>query len=197
MSVIFDLHLSEKFEKELVTFMLWISDTEYKISSENNEIEWSMNLLDKFQEPGRNKLECYIKELMKVYFISYENNEINDIKSITKEFSENKSKICKELKTKLPLSKLNKQNEKQNEKENQIIKKQDDPLHYVKTYINACELDYSTIKLVTVYGMPKFIKSKYIQYQWNIDDKFIIYNWLNESGEFSSFETIRWYLALS
>jgi hypothetical protein len=134
---------------------------------------------------------------MKVYFISYENNEINDIKSITKEFRENKSKICKELKTKLPLSKLNKQNEKQNEKENQIIKKQDDPLHYVKTYINACELDYSTIKLVTVYGMPKFIKSKYIQYQWNIDDKFIIYNWLNESGEFSSFETIRWYLAVS
>ena len=81
-----NLTISDKFEKELLTFMLWISDSDYKISKTkgSEELNWSIDLLSSFEEPGRNKLECFIKELKKVYFISYNEQQINDIKAITK-----------------------------------------------------------------------------------------------------------------
>ena len=63
-----NLTISEKFEKELVTFMLWISDSDYKISKgkESEELDWTIDLLSSFEEPGRNKLECFIKELKNI-----------------------------------------------------------------------------------------------------------------------------------
>jgi hypothetical protein len=188
-----NLTISEKFEKELVTFMLWISDSDYKISKgkESEELDWTIDLLSSFEEPGRNKLECFIKELKKMYFISYNEEEINDIKSITKNFRENKSKISKNVKVKKNSIKTKKEvrnndnkvnNDNKNDKANDI-----------------CKLDLTTEILVEVLGMPKYCKNEYIKYKWDIkcektDKLFMIYNWVNKDGSFEVFEKTQWYL---
>jgi hypothetical protein len=86
--------LSDKFAKELKKFIAWVPTTDYKISDlvDGSSIQWQDVKLDDFEEPGRNKLETYIKGLMKVYFISKDDKEINDIKLLTKDFRENKPK---------------------------------------------------------------------------------------------------------
>jgi hypothetical protein len=190
---IFNLEISEKFEKELVTFMLWLSDSDYKISKskDSEELEWSIDLLGNFKEPGRNKLECYIKELMKEYFISYENEEINDIKSITKNFRENKSKIYKQVKSK------KRQNSSSVKSESSFvpIKKE----NVKKNNKNVFGLDITTEMLVEVLGMPNYYKNSHIKYRWDIkcdktEKSFVIYNWVNEDGTFHGFENTQWYI---
>jgi len=71
--------LSEKFEKELVKFIAWLPTTDYKIKDivDNSELEWKDSVLTNFEEPGRNKLESYIREMSKGYCITKGEQEMN------------------------------------------------------------------------------------------------------------------------
>jgi hypothetical protein len=214
MSEIYNLSISEKFEKELVTFMLWISDSNYKISQtrESEELDWSIDLLSSFEEPGRNKLECFIKELKKMYFISYNDQEINDIKSITKNFRENKSKISKNIKVKKNVIKVVQEEEGLVKEEvveevvkkvvkKEVVKKEVVKEEVVKKEVvkDIYKLDLKTESLVEVLGMPKYCKNEYIKYKWDIKCEktgklFMVYNWVKEDGLFEVFEKTEWYL---
>jgi hypothetical protein len=89
--------LSAKFEKELSHFITWMPSTEYNLSDvvDGSKVNWNDVVLSSFQEPGRNKLESFIKELMKVYFLNKNGNEITDVKLIAKEFRETPKKEIK------------------------------------------------------------------------------------------------------
>ena len=191
-----NLTISDKFEKELLTFMLWISDSDYKISKTkgSEELNWSIDLLSSFEEPGRNKLECFIKELKKVYFISYNEQQINDIKAITKNFRENKSEISKNIKKNG--IKVQKKEVKNLEKNNIV---EENVKENVKMSDNVCKLGLTTEILVGVWGMPKYCKNEYVKYKWDLKCEktgktFMIYNWVNEDKSFEVFESTEWYL---
>lgn len=82
--------LSEKFEKDLEKFFVWAVKNEYTIKDDNSEIEWSMDLLKtiEFTEPGRNKLDSFIKVVKDTYTIENETGEVDDAKLMAKEFKD-------------------------------------------------------------------------------------------------------------
>jgi hypothetical protein len=92
--------MSQKFVKELNKFFDWAKEAKYVIMSakDNKERNWDMDLMKNFEEPGRNKLEGYIRELQKTYVIwsSKESNqggvvlndEVDDYKLLAKEYKD-------------------------------------------------------------------------------------------------------------
>jgi hypothetical protein len=84
--------ISEKFAKDLDKFNEWLETNGYVIKRGEMEKQWGLNLLENFKEQGRNKLEHYVKELMKQYTISREDDEVEDYKLLVKEFKEYKPK---------------------------------------------------------------------------------------------------------
>jgi|LakMenE18May11ns_1017448.scaffolds.fasta_scaffold9958087_2 hypothetical protein len=200
-------NLSSKFEKELVKFIAWVKTTDYKVSDivDGSELEWKNVNLENFEEPGRNKLETYIKELMKVYFVSRGGEEINDIKLMTKEFREYKPKR----------SIVDTESEGTSEKKKKSIEKNERPIkrskNIEKTKVVVSEsfntndtwylqtLSESTQDLVSIFGNPiKNSKQDDYEYEWKImvgEKTFSIYNWLNYDNQFYEFQDNEWYLA--
>lgn len=94
------IQISEKFEKELCKFNEWLECSGYRIRTEDGgEGTWGLQLLNDFKEQGRNKLDHYLKELMKMYTISREDEIVEDYKLVVKEFKEFKPKGTRKAKT--------------------------------------------------------------------------------------------------
>jgi superfamily II DNA/RNA helicase len=208
--------LSDKFKKELEKFLSWASESYTIKDINNNEKEWSVALLTKFEEPGRNKLEAYIKSLLQTYIISIGEMDIEDAKLLAKEFKEKSGKSKKseasessEKETKTKETKTKKTSEKPKkevkEKETKTTKKSksvsepsvrlDMSLDTSETY-NVETLDFWTEELTKVFGEPKETGSEDEDHTWEwkveVDgDIYSIYNW-NEYGE--SYEDATWYL---
>jgi hypothetical protein len=88
------IKMTDKFAKELEKYMKWAEENDYKIREikTQEEKKWNKALLNSFNEPARNKLESYIKELIKEYIITKDNDEIEDAKLMAKEFKDYKPK---------------------------------------------------------------------------------------------------------
>jgi hypothetical protein len=210
--------LSEKFEKELVRFIAWLPTTEYKIkdSFDHSELEWKDSLLTNFKEPGRNKLESYIKEMTKAYFITKGEQEIDDIKFMANEFRTAKVKSPKKQKE-ITKTQKNKQNTKtqknkentktQKNKENTKTQKNKENVEAFTIVVgdydtsetfNLDTLDSYTERLTDLFGQPKFFKDeKEFQYEWQVmvgEKIFSIYNWVNDDGKFFEFKDCEWYI---
>jgi len=93
------IQVSEKFEKELYKFNEWLECSGYRIRTEDGSEEtWGLQLLNDFKEQGRNKLDHYLKELMKTYTISRADENVEDYKLVVKEFKECKPKGTRKAK---------------------------------------------------------------------------------------------------
>lgn len=195
-------NLSTKFEKELVKFIAWVKTTDYKVSDivDGSEFEWENVNIENFEEPGRNKLETYIKELMKIYFVSRGGEEINDIKLMTKEFREYKPKRSIVDTESEGVSKKKKKSVEKNVEKNvestKVVVSESfntNDTWYLQT------LSESTQDLVSIFGNPiKNAKQDDYEYEWKImvgEKPFSIYNWLNYDNEFYEFQDNEWYLA--
>ena len=209
------LNLSTKFEKELSKFIAWVEKTDYKVSDivDESKVEWKNVNIGNFEEPGRNKLETYIKELMKVYFVSKNGEEVNDIKLMTKEFREYKPKrsIDTESEGEKKKKKITKNENPKKSIENQkkTIAKPKKNIEEVKVVVSESfdtngtwyleTLSESTQDLVGIFGNPiKNSKKDDYEYEWKImvgEKIFSIYNWLNYDNEFYEFQDNEWYLA--
>ena len=197
--------MSVKFEKELSKFIAWVEKTDYKVSDivDESKVEWKNANIGNFEEPGRNKLETYIKELMKVYFVSKNGEEINDIKLMTKEFREYKPKRSIDTESE---GEKKKKTITKNEK---TITKPKKNIEDVKVVVSESfdtngtwyleTLSESTQDLVGIFGNPiKNSKKDDYEYEWKImvgEKIFSIYNWLNYDNEFYEFQDNEWYLA--
>lgn len=206
--------LTDKFKKELEKFFSWAQST-YSIKDiHGEEKEWSMSLLKKFEEPGRNKLEAYIKALLANYVIALNDNEesyIEDAKLLAKEFkdkadkkSEKSEKSEKTEKKSEKKSKKTEVKEEETKTETKKIKKTEQKEDMVKldmsldtseTY-NVDTLEYWTEELVNVFGKPKKTGGDDDEHTWEwkieVNGKvYTIYNW-NENGE--SYDDSTWYL---
>jgi hypothetical protein len=201
---------SEKFVKEINKFFDWVNSNGYTIRDieENITKEWNIELLKRFEEPGRNKIESYLKELTRIYVIIYEDQEVEDVKMIAKDFK---------------LEKKNKKQEKKQKKEN---KKNSS---YEKSSINieVCTkypedwvmcpnleniLKVKWDKLKEKFGEPN-IKTENLcdidsnseckyRYEWkikivnnNIISYYSIHDWVNKKGKFDDIEKCKWYIS--
>jgi outer membrane biosynthesis protein TonB len=210
--------LTDKFVKELEKFFEWAIESEYLIKDINSDQhEWSIKLLTKFEEPGRNKLEAYIKALFAKYTISLNEMDIEDAKLLTKEFkdkggktsktkavdAEEKPKKSEKAKTtkksKVEVKKVveevvEKVEEVESENEVENVKL-DMSLDTSETF-NVDTLEFWTSELVEVFGKPKKTGGKDDEHtwEWKIEVNsapFTIYDW-NENGD--NFEDTTWYL---
>jgi len=201
--------LSEKFEKELVKFIAWLPTTDYKIKDivDNSELEWKDSVLTNFEEPGRNKLESYIREMSKGYFITKGEQEVNDVKFMANEFRTAKVKNTKTQKntkdTKITKNAKNTQKNakpeetQKNAKPEQTFKISVGNFDTSETF-NLDTLDCYTKDLINLFGQPMFFKDETeFQYEWRLvvgAKVFSIYNWKNDTGCFDNFDDCEWYL---
>ena len=208
--------LSDKFKKELEKFFSWANEL-YSIKDINDkEKEWSFSLLKTFEEPGRNKLEAYLKEILKNYVISINDTDIEDAKLLAKEFKEKATKKAtkkteseseeKPKKATKKSKKVTEEIESESEEKPKKAKvkatkkeksevKLDMSLDTSETY-NVDTLDFWTDELESVFGKPKKTGSDEEEHtwEWKLDvngDVYSIYNW-NEYEE--SYEETTWYL---
>jgi hypothetical protein len=197
--------LSDKFKKELEKFFSWAKES-YTIKDVNEKKkDWSMSLLSKFEEPGRNKLEAYIKNLLQNYIISNGDMDIEDAKLLAKEFKEKsgkskksddeKSEEPKKVKKTETQKKETKTKKTKSEVETEGNVRLDMTLDTSETY-NVETLDFWTEELEQVFGKPKKTGDDDQEHTWEwkveVDgDIYSIYNW-NEYGE--SYEESTWYL---
>ena len=193
--------LSDKFKKELEKFLSWASESYTIKDISNDEKEWSTALLTKFEEPGRNKLEAYIKGLLQNYIISVGEMDIEDAKLLAKEFKE-KSGKSKKSESEVSETKTTKKSKTEKPKkemkttsETECNVRLDMSLDTSETY-NVETLDFWTEELVKVFGEPKETGNEDHEHtwEWKVEvggDIYSIYNW-NEYGE--SYEDATWYL---
>lgn len=196
--------LSEKFKKELVKFIEWVEMSDYTLKSviDGESYDWSIDLLDNFEEPGRNKLESYLKDILKWYFIVENEKEIDNVKIIIKDFKNNKTK--KETKK---VEKENKKVEKIQEVENEIkiITENGVEIKIVNDADTSDAFNLDTLDLTTKELCDKFAnplktgkegEDKH-RYEWklSIDSRiYTIYDWVHENGEFDDFADCEWFL---
>jgi hypothetical protein len=182
-----NMNLSDKFSTMMEKFFIWTEENEYVLTDMVNgsKVEWNMNLLFEFKEPGRNKIETFIKKLNKEYILMKESEKVLDIKLMVKNFKENKPKIVKNNSKKVLNNKKN---------SNSLSVFVDVTLDTSNTY-NIDTLDYFTYELINALGKPEKITNEDSKYEWklNIDGEiYSIYDWIENKEKF---EDITWYLA--
>ncbi len=176
--------LTEKFSKELTKFFTWAKENDYVIKSAKDSVEqeWSTKLLKKFEEPPRNKLESYIKELLAVYTITKNDEEIEDNKVFAKEFKDNK-----------PKRKVFESTSDSESERTVVVNKELDTsdTYYLDT------LEFNTKTLMSKLGKPIKAKGEKNMYEWKVTvngNVYSIYDWIDENGEFAELENCEWHI---
>jgi hypothetical protein len=199
-----ELKFSERFANDLEKFVVWMSSNNCIIADvvTGEPIEWNENLIE-FEEPGRNKLECYVKELMKNYSVVVNNEEVDDIKTMIRNFRENKPKKINNKKEnkKTEIKQITKTEDDISKKEiKQIVVSSDintEDVYYIDT------LEFSTEELVNIFGDPLSngtLATKH-QYEWKIrvitEEEvriYSIYNWMDKNKNFKDYLDNEWHL---
>lgn len=175
--------LTEKFAKELNKFFGWAKDTGYVITKSGNSVDWSLKLLSGFEEPGRNKMDAYIKGLMKKYVISKDDEDIDDYKVILKDFKDNKPKR----------KRADTSTEGESVNTTVVV---DNNLDTSGTYYLET-LDFDTNTLLKKFGKPLKNNGEKNRFEWKVkvgDNVYSIYDWVNDEGEFDSFADTWWHI---
>ena len=214
---------SETFINDLEMFMIWLSKNEYCLNDivTGEKVEMNIDLIN-FNEPSRSKLECYVKELVKYYLLEKDNEEIDDIKTMIKEFRTNKirkgikkSKITKvknvdKSEVEVVVDKSEVEIEVVVDK-SEVIKNKVDVIKdvIVKEDLNTDDicyidtLEFSTKELEGVFGKPlkNGKRGDKHQYEWKIimiteqeDIIYSIYNWRYKNGKFDEYDENEWFL---
>jgi hypothetical protein len=171
----------------LTKFFDWATENEYTIkTSEGSETEWSTRIVETFVEPGRNKLEGYLKEVFKSNKVEKGGEEVTDSKILAKMFKENK-----------PTRKRADTTTSSGSEEFTIVV--DNTLDTADTfYLDT--LEFTTGELTDKLGMSDQTgkEDDKHRYEWKIiyDGKmYSIYDWKNEDGEFDDIEECEWHIA--
>lgn len=176
--------LTEKFAKELNKFFGWARDTGYKVLKGEKEMEWSLKLLKDFEEPGRNKMDAYIKALLKKYTINDNSSEeVDDYKVMLKDFKDNKPKR----------KRADTSTESSTQESSVIV---DSTLDTTDTYYLET-LEFDTNTLLKKLGKPVKNGGEKNRFEWKVkvgDNVYTIYDWANKEGEFESFADTEWHI---
>lgn len=191
--------ISAKFEQELSKFFKFAKSENLKI--DNGDIEWGVNLVKGYEEPGRNKLEKWIKALCTTYTIA-KDEHIEDYKEIMAMYK-NKPKKTKNTKTKNTKPKNTEDTEPSDTEEVEDVETEDVEDVIIDNNIDTSEtyyletLENDTMQLLKKLGKPIKNETEKNRFEWKLkinDAIYTIYDWLNEDGEFENFEECYWHL---
>jgi hypothetical protein len=200
--------LSSKLKKEIEKFFEWASESYVVKWKDDDEKEWAFDLVKKFEEPSRNKLEMYIKAIMENHSITDGQADIiiDDAKLLAKDFKENGKVKKKEVKETIakPEKQKKKTNEKKetpkrNEKEDKKIVI-DDSLDTTRTWY-LVDIDSSTNELEEILGCPATKTGKKgdsHRYEWKFEidgNVYSIYDWAYTDDSFDDYNKTQWHLA--
>ena len=181
-------NISDKFKKELVNFFKWVEDSNYTVSKNGEDQEWSLSLCPDYIEPGRYKLIVFIENILINYKIHLDDTNIIDAKQMVTNFKNYKP--TKE--TKSP------------KKDKIQIKQINSLVNDVKldTSCNGmlCELDFTTQQLENVFGCKaEFTGNEHTdhRYEWKFTFNNIvysIYDWAYHDNTFDDYIDNEWFL---
>ena len=184
---------SEKFSKEMEKFFSWAQEHGYSVHAAKTgaDKKWKLDLLKSFEEPGRNKLEGFLREVMKTYVIRNGDEEIDDYKLMVKEFKDTKPKRKRTDSTASVKS---------------TVDAAAHPVCVVDSKLDTSEtyyldtLDFTTEQLEMRMGKPVKAggKGDSFRWEWRVligDNVYSIYDWKNEAGEFDDYQETEWYMA--
>jgi len=179
---------SEKFAKETEKFFSWADEQGYviQLAKTGTEKKWKLELLKSFEEPGRNKLEAFLREVMKTYVIRKDEEDIDDYKVMVKEFKDTKPKR-KRTESTMSVGSIN------------DVCVVDSNLDSSGTYY-LDTLDFTTEQLEMRMGKPVKTggKDDSFRWEWKVligENVYSIYDWKNEAGEFDDYQEAEWYMA--
>lgn len=197
--------LTDKFAKEVEKFFVWAS-VGYSVQDISGDTKvWSLSLLKSFDEPARNKLETFIKELMKKYTISMGDEIVEDFKLFAKAYKEapkvkkeTKAKLTKEPKKVVQKGHVNDKMKTEPKKTDIVV---DANLDTSDTW-HLETLEFDTRQLVKAFGTP--LKNggnegDEHKYEWKLkvlgtEGVYTIYDFINEDGSYDDFDEAEWYL---
>ena len=179
---------SEKFVKEMEKLFAWAKATQYMVyePTSNTCVPWSLKAVGDFEEPGRNKIESFVKAIMKSYIVKHGEEKMDDYKLMVKEFKDNK-----------PKRKRNNMSEISMDEDLTGVHVNFDVDTSMVFYLKT--LDYNFHQLKGKLGDPLrtgFGKDSH-RWEWKIvilGKVYSIYDWKNEQGEFDDIDTTEWYL---
>jgi hypothetical protein len=99
------MQVTDKFMKELSKFYIWAADNQHLVLKNQDSTDTIINCDEKslpiFKEPGRNKMDTYIKTLLSNYTVLLDGEKCTDYKVISNDFKNNKPKRKRKPKTNL------------------------------------------------------------------------------------------------
>ena len=180
-----NVSLTNKFRKDLSVFFKWADNEKYFLinKSNNNIVNWSINLLQNFEEPTRNKIDAFLKSILQHNLSIVRDSEvILDYKILSKEFKQfkpNKDFIKSTIKLEYELT------------PNHTINSSEFP--FLKT------LDTSFVKITQILGDPSFGEpTDKFRHEWCFDfnkSQYSIYDWKNKNGYFDNVSDSKWHLS--
>lgn len=196
--------LTETFKKEMIEFITWVELNNYTLhnKSDKSEVEWTINLLPEYEEPKRNKLLLFLKNILEIYDIIKDSSTINDTEQLIRNFKD-RPKETKPRKKKETLPK--KESPKKSPKKES---KKDKELHELKldSSIDTVDLGYLSETEFTTKELEQFFKEAPVECTYNPDCKYewkfwfngkrySLYNWAYHDDTFDEYYDNEWFLS--
>lgn len=187
--------ISDKFKKELVKFFEWVEHANYTVSKNGEECDWSLNLVQNYQEPGRYKLIVFIEEILKNYQINLDDTKIIDAKQMATNF-----KNYKPVKVKSP-----RKSSVKSSSPNPRKQRHTSTLVHDITLDSSCngmlsELEFTTQQLENIFGCKAVFTGNQFtdhRYEWKFtfnDIVYSIYDWAYHDDTFDEYIDNDWFL---
>lgn len=195
--------LTETFKKEMIEFITWVELNNYTLhnKSDKSEVEWSINLLPEYEEPKRNKLLLFLKNILEIYEVIKDSTTINDTEQLIRNFKERpkETKPRKKRETVKSPKKSPKKELKESPKKE---------LHELKldSSIDTVDLGYLSDTEFTTKELEHFFNEAPVEctynsdckYEWKFwfnEKRYSLYNWAYQDDTFDEYYDNEWFLS--
>lgn len=201
--------LTETFKKEMIEFITWVELNNYTLhnKSDKSEVEWTINLLPEYEEPKRNKLLLFLKNILEIYDIIKESSTINDTEQLIRNFKDRPKETKPRKKRTLPKKESPKKSPKESP-EPRSPKKELKELHELKldSSIDTVDLGYLSETEFTTKELESFFNEAPVECTYNPDcryewkfwfngKRYSLYNWAYHDDTFDEYYENEWFLS--
>lgn len=189
--------LTETFIKEMIDFITWVELNNYTLhnKSDKSEVEWSINLLPEYEEPKRNKLLLFLKNILEIYDVIKDSSTINDMEQLIRNFKD-RPKETKPRKKRTPKKESPKKGSPK--KELKELK--------LDSSIDTVDLGYISDTEFTTKELECFFNEAPVECTYNSDCKYewkfwfngkrySLYNWAYHDDTFDEYYDNEWFLS--
>ena len=207
--------LTETFKKEMIEFITWVELNNYTLHNKSDksdplqaeacfglEVEWTINLLPEYEEPKRNKLLLFLKNILEIYDIIKDSSTINDTEQLIRNFKDRPKETKPRKKRTLPKKESPKKSPKKE------LKELHEELHELKldSSIDTVDLGYLSETEFTTKELEHFFNEAPVECTYNPDcryewkfwfngKRYSLYNWAYHDDTFDEYYDNEWFLS--